>query len=398
MYMSEAPFTSPQKRPIDLDGLMGMAYSSEKALDVPGDILQEILHGGLLTPKLSSEPVDITAITSHNDSEGKSTLGVEQFSEAVARFEVSSELGERTVRLALDNGDSLELSHIMEIRQQEPEEPSDYAELIYDTGGLVNRVLSRESFSKLNSEQQQLIIQRLTERATTEFDELLADSEHCQAIVNIFKQTEPIIADKLAVFVPVVLEDGEAKLLPKLHIEMTHGATKTIVPFDQLADIDLIYHEQRDESQPFDYLATFQDEWRSRSIEAAEYLLTDRAADLSQRNISAKRVTKLMQAEASERCAQLIADENFLAEHMLESGKFHVEGKVFIHNNGKWKKAPGKKHTINAKPELHCAEVEEKWRFGLRLVPIDDNSQADVFVVPNNTFVTAFRRSTHEPH
>ena len=102
-----------------------------------------------------------------------------------------------------------------------------------------------------------------------------------------------------------------------------------------------------------------------------------------------------MQAEASERCAQLIADENFLAEHMLESGKFHVEGKVFIHNNGKWKKAPGKKHTINAKPELHCAEVEEKWRFGLRLVPIDDNSQADVFVIPSNTFVTAFRRLAH---
>ncbi len=395
MYMSEASFTSPQKRPIDLDGLMGMAYTT---LDVPDETLQTTLNNQLFTPELLSKPVNITAITSHNNSDGKPTLGIEQFSEAVARFEVSSELGERTVRLALDNGDSLELSHIMEVRQQEPEEPSDYAELIYDTGGLVNRVLSRESFSKLNSEQQQLIIQRLTERATTEFDELLADSEHCQAIVNIFKQTEPIIADKLAVFVPVVLEDGEAKLLPKLHIEMTHGATKTIVPFDQLADIDLIYHEQRDESQPFDYLATFQDEWRSRSIEAAEYLLTDRAADLSQRNISAKRVTKLMQAEASERCAQLIADENFLAEHMLESGKFHVEGKVFIHNNGKWKKAPGKKHTINAKPELHCAEVEEKWRFGLRLVPIDDNSQADVFVVPNNIFVTAFRRSTHEPH
>ena len=390
--MSEASFTSPQKRPIDLDGLMGMAYTT---LDVPDETLQTTLNNQLFTPELLSKPVDITAITSHNNSDGKPTLGIEQFSEAVARFEVSSELGERTVRLALDNGDSLELSHIMEVRQQEPEEPSDYAELIYDTGGLVNRVLSRESFSKLNSEQQQLIIQRLTERATTEFDELLADSEHCQAIVNIFKQTEPIIADKLAVFVPVVLEDGEAKLLPKLHIEMTHGATKTIVPFDQLADIDLIYHEHRDESQPFDYLATFQDEWRSRSIEAAEYLLTDRAADLSQRNISAKRVTKLMQAEASERCAQLIADENFLAEHMLESGKFHVEGKVFIHNNGKWKKAPGKKHTINAKPELHCAEVEEKWRFGLRLVPIDDNSQADVFVIPSNTFVTAFRRLAH---
>ena len=392
MYMSEAPFPSPQKRPIDLDGLMGMAYTT---LDVPDETLQTTLNNQLFTPELLSKPVNITAITSHNNSDGKPTLGIEQFSEAVARFEVSSELGERTVRLALDNGDSLELSHIMEIRQQEPEEPLDYAELIYDTGGLVNRVLSRESFSKLNSEQQQLIIQRLTERATTEFDKLLADSEHCQAIVNIFKQTEPIIADKLAVFVPVVLEDGEAKLLPKLHIEMTHGATKTIVPFDQLADIDLIYPEQENDDQSVDYLATFQDEWRSRSIEAAEYLLTDRAADLSQRNISAKRVTKLMQAEASERCAQLIAAENFLAEHMLESGKFHVEGKVFIHNNGKWKKAPGKKHTINAKPELHCAEVEEKWRFGLRLVPIDDSSRADLFVVPNNTFVTAFRRSTH---
>ena len=54
--------------------------------------------------------------------------------------------------------------------------------------------------------------------------------------------------------------------------------------------------------------------------------------------------------------------------------------------------------TINAKPELHCEEVDEQWRFGLRLVPIDDDSQADVFVVPNNTFLTAFQRSTHEPH
>ena len=398
MYMSEASFTSPQKRPIDLDGLMGIAYNREATLNVPDETLQTTLNHQLFTPDLLSKPVDITAITSHNDSEGKSTLGGEQFSEAVARFEVSSELGERTVRLALDNGDSLELSHVMEIRQQEPEEPSDYAELIYDTGGLVNRVLSRESFSKLNSEQQQLIIQRLTEKATTEFDELLADSKHCQAIVDIFKQTEPIIADKLAVFVPIVLEDGEAKLLPKLHIEMTHGATKTIVPFDQLADIDLIYPEQENDDQSVDYLATFQDEWRSQSIQATEYLLNDRVTDLSQRNISAERVTKLMQAEASERCAQLIADENFLAEHMLESGKFHVEGKVFIHNNGKWKKAPGKKHTINAKPELHCEEISGQWRFGLRLVPIDDSSQANLFVVPNNTFVTAFRRSTHEPH
>lgn len=159
MYMNEAPFTSPQKRQIDLGGLMGMAYSSEKALDVPGDILQEILHGGLLTPKLSSEPVDITAITSHNDSEGKSMLGVEQFSEAVARFEVSSELGERTVRLALDSGDSLELSHVMEIRQQEPEEEiSDYNDLIHTTGKLVDRVLSRKSFNSLNPVQQQLLV------------------------------------------------------------------------------------------------------------------------------------------------------------------------------------------------------------------------------------------------
>ena len=253
MYMSEAPFPSPQKRPIVLDGLMDIAYSRE---DLPDETLQTTLNNQLFTPELLSKPVDITAITSHNNSDGEPTLGVEQFSEAVARFEVSSELGERTVRLALDNGDSLELSHIMEVRQQEPEEPSDYAELIYDTGGLVNRVLSRESFSKLNSEQQQLIIQRLTEKATREFDDLLADSEHCQVIVDIFKQTEPIIADKLAVFVPVVLEDGEAKLLPKLHIELTHGATKTIVPFDQLADIDLIYPEQENINQPFNYLAT----------------------------------------------------------------------------------------------------------------------------------------------
>jgi hypothetical protein len=394
MYMSEAPFPSPRKQPIVLDGLMDIAYSRE---DLPDETLQKTLNNQLFTPELLSKPVDITAITSHKNSDGEPTLGIEQFSEAVARFEVSSELGERTVRLALDNGDRLDVSHIMEIRQQEPEEPSDYAELVYDTGGLVNRVLSRKSFNKLGPEQQQLIIQRLTEKATREFDELLADSEHYQAIVNIFKQTEPIIADKLAVFVPVVLEDGEAKLLPKLHIEMTHGATKTIVPFDQLADIDLIYHEQRDESQPFDYLATFQDEWRSQSIGAVEYLLTDRAADLSQRNISTERVTKLMQAEASELCAQLMADENFLTEHMLEAGKFYVDGTFYTNNNGEWQEMFDDL-TINAKPELHCEEISGQWRFGLRLISADDSSQADVFVIPSNTFVTAFRRLAQESH
>ena len=392
--MSEAPFASPQKRPIDLDGLMDIAYTT---LDVPDEALQTTLNHQLFTPDLLSKPVDITAITSHNNSDGEPTLGIEQFSEAVARFEVSSELGERTVRLALDNGDRLDVSHIMEIRQQEPEEPSDYAELVYDTGGLVNRVLSRESFSKLNSEQQQLIIQRLTEKATTEFDELLADSEHCQAIVDIFKQTEPIIADKLAVFVPIVLEDGEAKLLPKLHIELTHGATKTIVPFDQLADIDLIYPEQENDDQSVDYLATFQDEWRSQSIQATEYLLNDRVTDLSQRNISAERVTKLMQAEASELCTQLMADENFLTERMLEPGEFYVDGIFYTDNNGEWQETFDD-YTINAKPELDCEEISGQWRFGLRLISADDSSQADVFVVPSNTFVTAFRRSTHEPH
>ena len=392
--MSEAPFASPQKRPIDLDGLMDIAYTT---LDVPDEALQTTLNHQLFTPDLLSKPVDITAITSHNNSDGEPTLGIEQFSEAVARFEVSSELGERTVRLALDNGDRLDVSHIMEIRQQEPEEPSDYAELVYDTGGLVNRVLSRESFSKLNSEQQQLIIQRLTKKATTEFDELLADSEHCQAIVDIFKQTEPIIADKLAVFVPIVLEDGEAKLLPKLHIELTHGATKTIVPFDQLADIDLIYPEQENDDQSVDYLATFQDEWRSQSIQATEYLLNDRVTDLSQRNISAERVTKLMQAEASELCTQLMADENFLTEHMLEPGEFYVDGIFYTDNNGEWQETFDD-YTINAKPELDCEEISGQWRFGLRLISADDSSQADVFVVPSNTFVTAFRRSTHEPH
>lgn len=391
MYMSEAPFPSPQKRPIVLSGLMDIAYSRE---DLPDETLQKTLNNQLFTPELLSKPVDITAITSHKNSDGEPTLGIEQFSEAVARFEVSSELGERTVRLALDNGDRLDVSHIMEIRQQEPEEPSDYAELIYDTGGLVNRVLSRESFSKLNSEQQQLIIQRLTEKATTEFDELLADSEHCQAIVDIFKQTEPIIADKLAVFVPVVLEDGEAKLLPKLHIELTHGATKTIVPFDQLADIDLIYPEQKNDDQSVDYLTTFQDEWRSQSIQATEYLLNDRVTDLSQRNISAERVTKLMQAEASELCAQLMADENFLMEHMLEPGEFYVDGIFYTDNNGEWQEMFDDL-TINAKPELHCEEISGQWRFGLRLVPIDDNSQADVFVVPNDNFVTTFQRLAH---
>ena len=391
MYMSEAPFPSPQKRPIVLSGLMDIAYSRE---DLPDETLQKTLNNQLFTPELLSKPVDITAITSHKNSDGEPTLGIEQFSEAVARFEVSSELGERTVRLALDNGDRLDVSHIMEIRQQEPEEPSDYAELIYDTGGLVNRVLSRESFSKLNSEQQQLIIQRLTEKATTEFDELLADSEHCQAIVDIFKQTEPIIADKLAVFVPVVLEDGEAKLLPKLHIELTHGATKTIVPFDQLADIDLIYPEQKNDDQSVDYLTTFQDEWHSQSIQATEYLLNDRVTDLSQRNISAERVTKLMQAEASELCAQLMADENFLMEHMLEPGEFYVDGIFYTDNNGEWQEMFDDL-TINAKPELHCEEISGQWRFGLRLVPIDDNSQADVFVVPNDNFVTTFQRLAH---
>ena len=134
---------------------------------------------------------------------------------------------------------------------------------------------------------------------------------------------------------PVVLEDGEAKLLPKLHIEMTHGATKTIVPFDQLADIDLIYPEQKNDDQSVDYLATFQDEWRSQSIQATEYLLNDRVTDLSQRNISTERVTKLMQAEASELCAQLMADENFLTEHMLEAGKLTEHSTLTTTVNGR---------------------------------------------------------------
>ena len=110
MYMSEAPFASPQKRPIDLDGLMDIAYTT---LDVPDEALQTTLNHQLFTPDLLSKPVDITAITSHNNSDGEPTLGIEQFSEAVARFEVSSELGERTVRLALDNGYLLYVYHIM---------------------------------------------------------------------------------------------------------------------------------------------------------------------------------------------------------------------------------------------------------------------------------------------
>ena len=101
-----------------------------------------------------------------------------------------------------------------------------------------------------------------------------------------------------------------------------------------------------------------------------------------------------MQAEASELCAQLMADENFLTEHMLEPGEFHIDGTFYTDNNGKWQEMFDDL-TINAKPELHCEEVDEQWRFGLRLVPIDDDSQADVFVVPNNTFLTAFRRLAH---
>ena len=104
-----------------------------------------------------------------------------------------------------------------------------------------------------------------------------------------------------------------------------------------------------------------------------------------------------MQAEASELCAQLMADENFLMEHMLEPGEFYVDGIFYADNDGEWQEMFDD-HTINAKPELHCEEVSGQWRFGLRLVPIDDSSRADLFVVPNNTFVTAFRRSTHEPH
>lgn len=397
MYMNEAPFTSPQKRQIDLGGLMGMAYSSEKALDVPGDILQEILHGGLLTPKLSSEPVDITAITSHNDSEGKSMLGVEQFSEAVARFEVSSELGERTVRLVLDSGDSLDLSHVMEIRQRGPGEISDYNDLIHTTGKLVDRVLSRKSFNSLDPVQQQLLMQQLTEKATTKLEDVFAESEHCQAIVKLWQEDEPIIADNLRLLVPGILGPEIPDLTRRCCVEILSNDSVEVVPFIEITNLDLIYPEQENDDQSVDYLATFQDEWRSQSIQATEYLLNDRVTDLSQRNISAERVTKLMQAEASELCAQLMADENFLAEHMLESGKFHVDGIFYADNDGEWQEMFDD-HTINAKPELHCEEVSGQWRFGLRLVPIDDSSRADLFVVPNNTFVTAFRRSTHEPH
>ena len=101
-----------------------------------------------------------------------------------------------------------------------------------------------------------------------------------------------------------------------------------------------------------------------------------------------------MQAEASELCAQLIADENFLAEHMLEPGKFRIEGISFTNNNGKWQKAFND-YTVKAKPELHCEKVSGKWRFGLRLISADDSSQADVFVVPNDNFVTTFQRLAH---
>ena len=395
MYMSEAPFTSPQKRPIDLDGLMDMAYTT---LDVPDEALQTTLNHQLFTPDLLSKPVDITAITSHNDSEGKSTLGVEQFSEAVARFEVSSELGERTVRLALDNGDSLELSHIMEVRQQEPEEEiSDYNDLIHATGKLVDRVLSRESFNSLNPVQQQLLMQRLTEKATTKLEDIFAESEHCQAIVKLWQEDEPIIADNLRLLVPGILGPEIPDLTRRCCVEILSNDGVEVVPFIEITDLDLIYPEQENDDQSVDYLATFQDEWRSQSIQATEYLLNDRVTDLSQRNISAERVTKLMQAEASELCAQLMADENFLTEHMLEPGEFHIDGIFYTDNNGEWQEMFDD-HTINAKPELHCEEVSGQWRFGLRLVPIDDSSRADLFVVPNDTFVTAFRRSTHEPH
>ena len=93
MYMSEAPFTSPQKRPIVLGGLMDMAYNREETLGLPDETLQKTLNNQLFTPELLSKPVDITAITSHNNSDGEPTLGIEQFSEAVARFEVRRPLG-----------------------------------------------------------------------------------------------------------------------------------------------------------------------------------------------------------------------------------------------------------------------------------------------------------------
>ena len=101
-----------------------------------------------------------------------------------------------------------------------------------------------------------------------------------------------------------------------------------------------------------------------------------------------------MRAEAAERCAQLMADENFLTEHMLEPGKFRIEGISFTNNNGKWQKAFNN-YTVKAKPELHCEKVSGKWRFGLRLISADDSSQADVFVVPNDNFVTTFQRLAH---
>lgn len=396
--MSEAPFPSPQKRPIVLDGLMDMAYNREATLDLPDETLQTTLNNQLFTPELLSKPVDITAITSHNNSDGEPTLGVEQFSEAIARFEVSSELGERTVRLALDNGDSLELSHIMEIRQQEPEEEiSDYNDLIHATGKLVDRVLSRESFNSLNPVQQQLLMQRLTEKATTKLEDIFAESEHCQAILKLWQEDEPIIADNLRLLVPGILGPEIPDLTRRCCVEILSNDGVEVVPFIEITNLDLIYPEQKNDDQSVDYLATFQDEWRSQSIQATEYLLNDRVTDLSQRNISAERVTKLMQAEASELCAQLMADENFLTEHMLEPGEFHIDGIFYTDNDGEWQEMFDDL-TINAKPELHCEEVDEQWRFGLRLVPIDDSSQANLFVVPNNTFVTAFRRSTHEPH
>lgn len=392
MYMSEASFTSPQKRPIDLGGLMDMAYTT---LDVSDEALQTTLNHQLFTPDLLSKPVDITAITPHTNSEGEPTLGVEQFSEAVARFEVSSELGERTVRLALDNGDSLELSHIMEVRQQEPEEEiSDYNDLIHATGKLVDRVLSRESFNSLNPVQQQLLMQRLTEKATTKLEDIFAESEHCQAILKLWQEDEPIIADNLRLLVPGILGPEIPDLTRRCCVEILSNDGVEVVPFIEITNLDLIYPEQKNDDQSVDYLATFQDEWRSQSIEATEYLLADRATDLSQRNLPAERITKLMQAEASELCAQLIADENFLAEHMLEPGKFRIEGISFTNNNGKWQKAFND-YTVKAKPELHCEKVSGKWRFGLRLISADDSSQADVFVVPNDNFVTTFQRLAH---
>ena len=286
----------------------------------------------------------------------------------------------------------------MEIRQQEPEEEiSDYNDLIHATGKLVDRVLSRESFNSLNPVQQQLLMQRLTEKATTKLEDIFAESEHCQAILKLWQEDEPIIADNLRLLVPGILGPEIPDLTRRCCVEILSNDGVEVVPFIEITDLDLIYPEQENDDQSVDYLATFQDEWRSQSIQATEYLLNDRVTDLSQRNISAERVTKLMQAEASELCAQLMADENFLTEHMLEAGKFYVDGTFYTNNNGEWQEMFDDL-TINAKPELHCEEVDEQWRFGLRLVPIDDDSQADVFVVPNNNFLTAFQRSTHKPH